>query len=100
MFIIIDMEKEKLNHLISENRKRTYQMFLGNVNDKLKADDDIVEQRLKMKIEHYTGAPVSKSDDKQLAKIAPAYELGSTKRQKILRHIGAKMGEFEPEEKK
>jgi hypothetical protein len=49
------MDQEKLKHLITENRKRTFQMFLGNVNDKLKADDDIVEQRLKMKIEHYTG---------------------------------------------
>jgi len=47
-------EKAHMTSLILNNRKRTYQMFLGQVDDKLKETDSIVEAKLKEKLKHYT----------------------------------------------
>jgi len=81
-----------MTSLILNNRKRTYQMFLGQVDDKLKETDSIVEAKLKEKLKHYTQkAPEDevvvggKAETQLVKREIVNFELGSLKRKNILR---------------
>jgi hypothetical protein len=46
-------QADKLKEMILKNRKRTYDMYMGQHDDKIKEIDSIVEIKLRQKLKQY-----------------------------------------------